>query len=128
MSADGVLQAAVGHRPDTVPAGGQVEVYHSSAVPEDNVERVQARARGLLDRSRAELLGELSAMRRTIAVGGTHGKTTTAAMIARMLLAAGMRPGGLIGAPIGAALAKAEWGEGEWLVVEGDESEGRESG
>src|SRR5258708_30114119 len=93
LAADGVLQAAVGHRPDNVPAGGQVEVYHSSAVAEDNVERVQARARGLLDRSRAGLLGELSAIRRTIAGGGTPGKTTTAAMIARMQLAAGMGPG-----------------------------------
>jgi UDP-N-acetylmuramate--alanine ligase len=123
LAADGVLQAAVGHRPENVPAGGQVEVYHSTAVPEDNVERVQARARGLPERPRAELLGELSALRRTIAVGGTHGKTTTAAMIARMLLAAGMRPGWLIGAPIGGGLANAEWGEGEWLVVEADESD-----
>jgi UDP-N-acetylmuramate--alanine ligase len=123
LAADGVLQGAVGHRPENVPAGGQVEVYHSTAVPEDNVERVQARARGLPERPRAELLGELSALRRTIAVGGTHGKTTTAAMIARMLLAAGMRPGWLIGAPIGGGLANAEWGEGEWLVVEADESD-----
>jgi UDP-N-acetylmuramate--alanine ligase len=62
-------------------------------------------------------------MRRTIAVAGTHGKTTTASMIAHALRAAGMRPGWLVGAPIGGGLANAEWGEGEWLVVEADESD-----
>ncbi len=62
-------------------------------------------------------------MRRTIAVAGTHGKTTTASMIAHALRAAGMRPGWLVGAPIGGGLANAEWGQGEWLVVEADESD-----
>ena len=62
-------------------------------------------------------------MRRTIAVAGTHGKTTTASMVAHALRAAGMRPGWLVGAPIGGGLANAEWGEGEWLVVEADESD-----
>ena len=123
LAADGVLEPAIGHHPDNVPAGDDVEVYHSSAVPEDNPERAAARERGLPDRPRAALLGELSALRRTIAVAGTHGKTTTSAMIARMLLAAGMKPGWLIGAPIGDGLANAEWGEGEWLVVEADESD-----
>ena len=123
LAADGVLEAAIGHRAENVPAGEDVEVYHSSAVPEENPERAAARERGLADRSRAELLGELSALRRTIAVAGTHGKTTTSSMIARMLIGAGMRPGWLIGAPIGGGLANAEWGEGEWLVVEADESD-----
>ena len=62
-------------------------------------------------------------MRRTIAVAGTHGKTTTASMLAHALRAAGMRPGWLVGAPIGGGLANAEWGAGEWLVVEADESD-----
>jgi UDP-N-acetylmuramate--alanine ligase len=123
LAADGVLQAAIGHRAENVPGAADVEVYHSTAIPEQNVERRAARERGLPERPRAELLGELSALRRTIAVAGTHGKTTTAAMIARMLLAAGMQPGWLIGAPIGGGLANAEWGEGEWLVVEADESD-----
>jgi UDP-N-acetylmuramate--alanine ligase len=98
-------------------------VYFSSAVGAQDVERVAARERGLAERPRAELLGELSALRRTIAVAGTHGKTTTASMIAQALLAAGMRPGWLVGAPIGGGLANAEWGEGEWLVIEADESD-----
>ena len=96
---------------------------YSSAVPADNPEREAARERGLAERPRAELLGELTAMKRTIAVAGTHGKTTTASMIVHALRAAGLRPGWLVGAPVGGGLANAEWGEGEWLVVEADESD-----
>ena len=62
-------------------------------------------------------------MKRTIAVAGTHGKTTTASMIVHALRAAGLRPGWLVGAPVGGGLPNAEWGEGEWLVVEADESD-----
>jgi UDP-N-acetylmuramate--alanine ligase len=123
LAADGVLRAVIGHSAENVPEGDRVEVYFSSAVGAENVERVAARERGLAERPRAELLGELSALRRTIAVAGTHGKTTTASMIAQALLAAGMRPGWLVGAPIGGGLANAEWGEGEWLVIEADESD-----
>ena len=123
LVADGVLQAQIGHRAENVPAGADVEVFYSSAVGPENVERAAARERGLRERPRAELLGELSAMRRTIAVAGTHGKTTTASMLAHAMRAAGMRPGWLVGAPIGGGLANAEWGEGEWLVVEADESD-----
>src|ERR1700683_2160473 len=123
LSSDGIRDAAIGHRAENVPAGAGVEVVYSSAVPADNVERSAARERGIAELSRAHLLGELSAMRRTIAVAGTHGKTTTASMLAHALRAAGMQPGWLGGAPIGGGLANAEWGEGEWLVVEADESD-----
>jgi UDP-N-acetylmuramate--alanine ligase len=123
LAADGILDAAIGHRAENIPPGSEVEVFYSSAVGAENLERLAARERGLPERPRAELLGELSAMRRTIAVAGTHGKTTTASMIAHALRAAGMRPGWLVGAPIGGGLANAEWGEGEWLVVEADESD-----
>jgi len=123
LVADGVLEAQVGHRAANVPSGEGVELVYSSAVDPDNVERRAALERGIPERARAELLGELSAMRRTIAVAGTHGKTTTASMIAHALLSAGMQPGWLVGAPIGGGLANAEWGEGEWLVVEADESD-----
>jgi UDP-N-acetylmuramate--alanine ligase len=123
LQADGVLDVQVGHDAGNVPAGGDVELIYSSAVPADNPERRAARERSLAERPRAELLGELTAMKRTIAVAGTHGKTTTASMIVHALRAAGLEPGWLVGAPVGGGLANAEWGEGEWLVVEADESD-----
>jgi UDP-N-acetylmuramate--alanine ligase len=123
LQADGVLRASIGHSAENIPAGKDVELVYSSAVPAENVERAAARERGLSERPRAELLAELSALRRTIAVAGTHGKTTTSSMIVHALRAAGIDPGWLIGAPIGGGLANAHWSEGEWLVVEADESD-----
>ncbi|HTZ88370.1 MAG TPA: Mur ligase domain-containing protein, partial [Solirubrobacteraceae bacterium] len=123
LRADGVLEARVGHDAANVPASEDVELVPSSAIPLENPERVAARERGLRELSRADLLGELSALRRTIAVAGTHGKTTTSSMLAHALRAAGMDPGWLVGAPIGGGLANAHWSEGEWLVIEADESD-----
>jgi UDP-N-acetylmuramate--alanine ligase len=123
LAEDGVLRAHIGHRAENLPAGEGIELVHSSAVTAENPERLAARERGIPELTRADLLGQLSALRRTIAVAGTHGKTTTASMIAHALLGAGESPGWLIGAPIGGGLANAEWGEGEWLVVEADESD-----
>jgi UDP-N-acetylmuramate--alanine ligase len=120
---DGVLEAHVGHDAANVPSGEGVELVYSSAVPEEISERMAARERGIRERPRAELLGELSALRRTIAVAGTHGKTTTSSMLAHALRAAGLDPGWLIGAPIGGGLPNAHWSEGEWLIVEADESD-----
>ncbi len=123
LRGDGVLEAHVGHAAANVPAGEGVELYYSSAVPAGNPERVAARERGLAEWPRARLLGELSAMRRTIAVAGTHGKTTTAAMVVHGLRGAGLEPGWLIGATIGDGLPNGHWSEGEWLIVEADESD-----
>jgi len=125
LAADGVLTAAIGeHEASNVPVGEEVEVVHSSAVAADNPERVAARERGLVERSRGELLGELSGLRRTIAIGGTHGKTTTSAMAVHALREAGLRPDWLIGGSIGPGEANGSWREeGEWLVVEADESD-----
>jgi UDP-N-acetylmuramate--alanine ligase len=123
LQTDGVLRASIGHDAANVPAGEGVELIYSSAVPAENAERAAARERGVPERPRAELLGELSALRRTIAVAGTHGKTTTCSMVVHALRAAGADPGWLIGAPIGGGLANAHWSEGEWLVVEADESD-----
>jgi UDP-N-acetylmuramate--alanine ligase len=123
LAADGVLEASVGHSGENVPAGEGVELVYSSAVPEDNAERAEARARGIPERPRAEILAELSSLRRTIAVGGTHGKTTTAAMIVYALRGAGLEPGWLLGGTPAQELANARVGVGEWLVVEADESD-----
>ncbi len=123
LRADGVLEASIGHDAANLPASADVEVVYSSAIPPENPERAAARERGLRERPRAELLGELSALKRTIAVAGTHGKTTTASMLVHILRAAGMEPGWLVGAPVGGGLPNAHWGAGEWLVVEADESD-----
>jgi UDP-N-acetylmuramate--alanine ligase len=123
LRGDGVLEVKIGHAAENVPEGEGVEVIYSSAVPAENSERKAARARRLKERPRAELLGEFTEMKRTIAVAGTHGKTTTASMIVHVLRSAGLRPGWLVGAPVGGGLPNANWGEGEWLVVEADESD-----
>jgi UDP-N-acetylmuramate--alanine ligase len=123
LAADGVLEAKVGHRAENLPPGEGIELVYSSAVPVENVERSAARERGIRERPRGELLGELTALRRTIAVAGTHGKTTTASMIVHALRGAGLAPGWLVGGSVGEGLANAQWGSGEWLVVEADESD-----
>ena len=123
LRSEGLLEARIGHAAENLPEGSEVEVIYSSAVPAENPERVEARRRGLPERPRSELLAELSGLRRTVAVAGTHGKTTTSSMLVRALRGAGMDPGWLIGAEPGDGLPNAEWGAGEWLVVEADESD-----
>jgi UDP-N-acetylmuramate--alanine ligase len=127
LRADRVLDASIGHDAANVPAGTDVEVVYSSAVPADNPERAAARERGLRERPRAELLGELTALKRTIAVAGAHGKTTTASMLVHALRAAAQRgeeePSWLVGGTVGGGLPNAHWGTGELLVVEADESD-----
>jgi len=123
LAADGVLVGVVGHAAESVPDGEDVELVYSTAIPPDNPERRAARARGLPERSRADLLGELSALRRTIAVAGAAGKTTTSSMVVHALRGAGLDPGWLIGASVGDGLANAHWSDGDWLVIEADESD-----
>ena len=86
------VEVHVGHDAANVPAGEGVEVFHSTAIPADNPERLAARERGLPDRPRADLLEQISRLKRTIAVAGAHGKTTTTSMIAHALLRGGMEP------------------------------------
>ena len=99
------------------------EVVVSTAIPEDNPELAAARERGLPVLHRGDLLGEVSRLRRSIAIGGTHGKTTTAGMAAHALRECGRDPSFLIGGELRAAGTNAAWGEGEWVVVEADESD-----
>jgi UDP-N-acetylmuramate--alanine ligase len=115
------IEPALGHDAANVPGGAEVVV--STAIPEDNPEVAVARAAGAPVLHRGDLLGELSRMKRTIAVGGTHGKTTTASMAALALIETGREPAFLIGGELRAAGTNAAWGEGEWAVIEADESD-----
>ncbi len=122
LRAEGIV-AADHHAAANVPAGAQVELIVSTAVPADNPELVEAHARGLTVHPRSVLLHELSSLRRTISIAGAHGKTTTTAMVAHALRGAGMDPGYLIGGALRSTGRHADWGTGEWLVVEADESD-----
>ena len=123
LAADGVLEASIGHRAENVPAGEGVEVVCSTAIGADNPERVAALERGLPVLTRAQLLAQLSALRRTIAVAGAHGKTTTAGMVVSALRAGGLDPCYLIGGLLRETGRNGDWTAGEWLVVEADESD-----
>jgi UDP-N-acetylmuramate--alanine ligase len=114
LRALGVI-VTVGHDAANVPAGA--DVFVSTAIPSDNPERV---AHAL---PRAELLRELTALKKVIAIAGAHGKTTTTSMVAHALLGAGAQPGYLIGGALRTTGENADWGAGEWLVVEADESD-----
>jgi UDP-N-acetylmuramate--alanine ligase len=115
------VEVAVGHDAANLPAGA--ELVFSTAIPDDNPELTAARAVGAATLHRADLLGELSRMKRTIAVSGAHGKTTTASMAAHALRGAGRDPAFLIGGELRSAGANAAWGTGEWAVIEADESD-----
>jgi len=112
----------VGHRVENL--GDARVLVISSAVKPDNPEIVAARARLIPVVRRAEMLAELMRLKWAIAVGGTHGKTTTTSMIATMLDEADMDPTVINGGIINAYGTNARLGAGEWVVVEADESDG----
>ncbi len=112
------IEPAIGHDAANVPDGAEVVV--STAIPPDNPE---LQAAGAAPIHRGELLGEVSRLKRSIAVAGTHGKTTTCGMAAHVLVEAGRDPAYLIGGELRSTGSNAAWGEGEWLVVEADESD-----
>jgi UDP-N-acetylmuramate--alanine ligase len=115
------IEPRIGHDAANVPADAEVVV--STAIPDDNPELRAARERGARVLHRGDLLGEVSRLKRSIAVGGTHGKTTTAGMAAHVLVATGRDPAYLIGGELRAAGSNAAWGDGDWMVVEADESD-----
>jgi UDP-N-acetylmuramate--alanine ligase len=112
----------IGHSASNVE-GAQVVVY-STAVREDNPEMVAAAAAGLSVISRAEMLAELMRMKYGIAVGGSHGKTTTTSMIAAVLARGGLDPTIVVGGRLHAFGSNARLGHGQFLVAEADESDG----
>ncbi|MGB0658827.1 MAG: UDP-N-acetylmuramate--L-alanine ligase [Mangrovicoccus sp.] len=103
--------------------GAEVVVI-SSAIKPGNPELDEARARGLPVVRRAEMLAELMRLKSNVAIAGTHGKTTTTTMVATLLDAGGIDPTVINGGIIHAYGSNARMGQGEWMVVEADESDG----
>ncbi len=112
------IEPVIGHRAGNVPAGA--EVVYSTAVPPENPERRAAAGKEL---HRADLLARIAEERRCLAVTGTHGKTTTAGMVVRALRGSGLDPSYVIGGELRCTGANAGWGQGEWIVIEADESD-----
>jgi len=104
--------------------GDAAVVVISSAIKKGNPELEEARRRKLPVVRRAEMLAELMRLRSNIAVAGTHGKTTTTTMVATLLDKGGFDPTVINGGVIHAYGSNARAGEGEWMVVEADESDG----
>lgn len=115
------IEPVIGYGAANVPTGAEVVV--STAISQDNAELAAARAADATVLHRGELLGEVTRFKHSIAVAGTHGKTTTCAMLAHALLACGRDPAYLIGGRLRSTGANAAWGDGEWVVVEADESD-----
>ena len=116
------VSIAVGHNPDNV--NGAEAVIISTAIRRDNPEVAAARARHIPVVRRADMLAELMRLKWTVSIAGTHGKTTTTSMVAALLDEAGVDPTVINGGVINAYGANARLGEGDWMVVEADESDG----
>ncbi|MBA2505984.1 MAG: UDP-N-acetylmuramate--L-alanine ligase [Thermoleophilaceae bacterium] len=108
------IEPRIGHAAENVPEGAELVV--STAIPADNPE-----VAGRETIHRGDLLGEITRMKRCIAVAGAHGKTTVTSMIAHVLAPKGAAY--LIGGELRSSGTNAAWGEGEWIVVEADESD-----
>ncbi|OYW45509.1 MAG: UDP-N-acetylmuramate--L-alanine ligase [Sphingomonadales bacterium 32-68-7] len=104
--------------------GDAAVVVTSTAVKRDNPEVAAALAARVPVVRRAEMLAELMRLKRTVAVAGTHGKTTTTSMVAALLDAGGIDPTVINGGIIETYGSNARLGEGDWMVVEADESDG----
>ena len=111
----------IGHAADNIDAADAVVV--SSAVDETNPEVAAARERLMPVVQRAEMLAELMRFRYSIAVAGTHGKTTTTSLVASVLAEGGLDPTFVIGGRLKSADANARLGQGDYLVAEADESD-----
>lgn len=116
------IEVFIGHSAANL---GESEVLVvSTAIRKENPELVAAREKLLPVVRRAEMLAELMRFRNAIAIGGTHGKTTTTSMVATLLDSGGLDPTVVNGGIINAYGTNARMGEGKWMVVEADESDG----
>src|SRR5690625_2924335 len=114
-------RVVIGHQEDNVKGMGAIVI--SSAITNDNPEVLAARAANIPVVPRALMLAELMRLKRGIAVAGTHGKTTTTSLIASVLAAGDLDPTFVIGGRLNSAGANAALGDGEYIVVEADESD-----
>jgi UDP-N-acetylmuramate--alanine ligase len=118
----GGVEVHVGHRRDLVH--GCDAITYSTAVPLRNVEVQEALSTGVPVLRRAGMLASICAQAKSLAVAGTHGKTTTTSMLMLILAEARLRPSFVIGGDVTDTGTGAQWTGGEWLVVEADESDG----
>ena len=116
------IPVAIGHSADNL--GDAAVVVTSTAIKRDNAEVAAAYANRVPVVRRAEMLAELMRLKSTVAVAGTHGKTTTTSMIAAMLDAGGVDPTVINGGIINSYGSNARLGASDWMVVEADESDG----
>ena len=116
------IEVAIGQSADNLKDAAVVVI--SSAIKKGNPELAAARAKGLPVVRRAEMLAEIMRFKNAIAIGGTHGKTTTTTLVATLLDAGNMDPTVINGGIINAYGTNARLGDGEWMVVEADESDG----
>ncbi|MFZ0846230.1 MAG: UDP-N-acetylmuramate--L-alanine ligase [Pseudolabrys sp.] len=112
----------IGHKASNIDGAAVVVV--STAIKRDNPELIAARAKRLPVVRRAEMLAELMRLKSCVAIAGTHGKTTTTSIVAALLDAGGFDPTVINGGIINAYGTNARLGEGDWMVVEADESDG----
>ena len=116
------IRVVTGQSADNIEGASLVVI--STAIKPDNPEVVAARSKFLPIVHRAEMLGELMRLRWSIAVAGTHGKTTTTSIVATLLSSAGIDPTVINGGIITGWGSNARLGKGKWMVVEADESDG----
>lgn len=116
------IKVHIGHSAANIEGAAVLVV--SSAIRRDNPELVAARAKRLPVVRRAEMLAELMRLKSCVAIAGTHGKTTTTSLVATLLDAGGFDPTVINGGIINAYGTNARLGDGEWMVVEADESDG----
>src|SRR4051794_10890223 len=114
------IEPVIGHDAANVPDGAEVVV--STAIPDSNPELARARELGLSVLHRGDLLAEVAGMKRSIAIAGAHGKTTTTGMLAHVLRATGRDPAFVIGGELRAAGTNAAGGAGGRVVVQADEA------
>lgn len=120
LRAEGV-DITIGHDPSNVGDASVVAI--SSAISKNNLEVLQAKELGIPVLRRCDILPAMAAGSRTIAVAGTHGKTTISSMLSLIMIEAGLNPSFIIGGDVNEIGTGSSWGSGEWFVVEADESD-----